>query len=83
MKKSNDLIERARKNRLVPDDLDGGTFTISNVGSFGNVMGTPIILQPQVGILAIGSIRKIPSVIETDKGDEIAIRNKLFLITYI
>ena len=76
---SNDLIDRARKNRLVPDDLDGGTFTISNVGSFGNVMGTPIILQPQVGILAIGSIRKIPSVIETDKGDEIAIRNKLFL----
>ena len=79
VEKSNDLIERARKNRLVPDDLDGGTFTISNVGSFGNVMGTPIILQPQVGILAIGSIRKIPSVIETDKGDEIAIRNKLFL----
>ena len=79
VKKSNDLIDRARKNRLVPDDLDGGTFTISNVGSFGNVMGTPIILQPQVGILAIGSIRKIPSVIETDKGDEIAIRNKLFL----
>ena len=79
VEKSNDLIERARKNRLIPDDLDGGTFTISNVGSFGNVMGTPIILQPQVGILAIGSIRKIPSVIETDKGDEIAIRNKLFL----
>jgi 2-oxoglutarate dehydrogenase E2 component (dihydrolipoamide succinyltransferase) len=79
VEKSNDLINRARKNRLVPDDLDGGTFTISNVGSFGNVMGTPIILQPQVGILAIGSIRKIPSVIETDKGDEIAIRNKLFL----
>ena len=79
VEKSNDLIDRARKNRLVPDDLNGGTFTISNVGSFGNVMGTPIILQPQVGILAIGSIRKIPSVIETDKGDEIAIRNKLFL----
>jgi len=79
VEKSNDLIDRARKNRLVPDDLDSGTFTISNVGSFGNVMGTPIILQPQVGILAIGSIRKIPSVIETDKGDEIAIRNKLFL----
>ena len=79
VKMSNDLIDRARKNRLLPDDLDGGTFTISNVGSFGNVMGTPIILQPQVGILAIGSIRKIPSVIETNKGDEIAIRNKLFL----
>lgn len=79
VEKSNDLINRARNNQLVPDDLDGGTFTISNVGSFGNVMGTPIILQPQVGILAIGSIRKIPSVIETKKGDEIAIRNKLFL----
>ncbi len=79
VKKSSELINKARKNQLSPDDLDGGTFTISNVGSFGNVMGTPIILQPQVGILAIGSIRKIPSVIETDKGDEIAIRNKLFL----
>ncbi len=79
VEKSTDLIKRARENKLSPDDLDGGTFTISNVGSFGNVMGTPIILQPQVGILAIGSIRKIPSVIETDKGDEIAIRNKLFL----
>mgnify|MGYP001346409242 FL=1 len=79
VEKSTDLINRARENKLSPDDLDGGTFTISNVGSFGNVMGTPIILQPQVGILAIGSIRKIPSVIETDKGDEIAIRNKLFL----
>ncbi len=79
VKKSTELINKARKNQLSPDDLDGGTFTISNVGSFGNVMGTPIILQPQVGILAIGSIRKIPSVIETDKGDEIAIRNKLFL----
>ena len=71
VEKSTDLIKRARENKLSPDDLDGGTFTISNVGSFGNVMGTPIILQPQVGILAIGSIRKIPSVIETDKGDEI------------
>ena len=79
VEKSTDLINRARENKLSPDDLDGGTFTISNVGSFGNVMGTPIILQPQVGILAIGSIRKIPSVIETDKGDEIVIRNKLFL----
>ncbi len=77
--KSDELISKARNNKLTHDDLDNGTFTISNVGSFGNVMGTPIILQPQVGILAIGSIRKIPSVIESDKGDEIAIRNKLFL----
>ena len=77
--KSNVLINNARNNNLSPDDLDGGTFTISNVGSFGNIMGTPIILQPQVGILAIGSIRKIPSVIETSKGDEIGIRNKLYL----
>ena len=77
--KSNVLINNARNNNLSPDDLDGGTFTISNVGSFGNIMGTPIILQPQVGILAIGSIRKTPSVIETSKGDEIGIRNKLYL----
>ena len=79
VRKSHDLINKARNNKLSPDDLDGGTFTISNVGSFGNVMGTPIILQPQVGILAIGSIRKIPSVIETKNGDKIEIRNKLYL----
>ena len=79
VKNSHELINKARKNKLSPDDLDGGTFTISNVGSFGNVMGTPIILQPQVGILAIGSIRKIPSVIETKTGDKIEIRNKLYL----
>ena len=79
IKESNDLIKKSKENKLIPDDLDGGTFTISNIGSFGNVMGTPIILQPQVGILAIGSIRKIPAVVETKKGDEIKIRNRVFL----
>jgi len=78
-KRVNDLALRARENKLNPDDLEGGTFTISNVGSFGNVMGTPIIVQPQVGILATGSISKKPSVIETPKGDTIGIRHKMFL----
>ncbi len=75
----NDLATRARENKLKPDDLAGGTYTISNVGTFGNVMGTPIIVQPQVGILAIGAIQKKPAVIETPAGDAIAIRNKMFL----
>ena len=75
----NDLVKRARNNKLKPDDLAGGTFTISNVGTFGNVMGTPIIMQPQVGIIAIGAIQKKPSVIETPQGDAIAIRHKMFL----
>ena len=79
IKESNNLIKKSKENKLSPDDLNGGTFTISNIGSFGNVMGTPIILQPQVGILAIGSIRKIPAVVETKKGDEIKIRNRVFL----
>ena len=79
IKESNNLIKKSKENKLIPDDLDGGTFTISNIGSFGNVMGTPIILQPQVGILAIGSIRKIPAVVETKKGDKIKIRNSVFL----
>ena len=70
-------IFKARENKLNTEDLEGGTFTISNVGSFGNIMGTPIILQPQVGILAIGSIRKLPGV-ET-QGDKIMVRNKIFL----
>ena len=78
-KQVNDLARRARSNQLKPDDLTGGTFTISNVGSFGNVMGTPIILQPQVGILALGAIVKKPSVVETPLGDAIAIRHKMFL----
>ena len=75
----NDLARRARENRLKPDELSGGTYTISNVGSFGNVMGTPIIMQPQVAILAIGAIIKKPAVVETPDGDIIAIRHKMFL----
>jgi 2-oxoglutarate dehydrogenase E2 component (dihydrolipoamide succinyltransferase) len=75
----NDLAKRARENKLKPDELSGGTFTVSNVGSFGNVMGTPIIMQPQVGILALGAIQKKPAVIETPYGDAIAIRHKMFL----
>lgn len=77
--KVNDLAIRARDNKLTPDELSGGTFTVSNVGSFGNVMGTPIIMQPQVGILALGAIVKKPAVIETPNGDAIAIRHKMFL----
>jgi 2-oxoglutarate dehydrogenase E2 component (dihydrolipoamide succinyltransferase) len=79
IKESNILINKARDGKLNPDDLEGGTYTISNVGSFGNVMGTPIIVQPQVGILAIGTIKKMAAVVETKTGDEIQIRNKLFL----
>lgn len=79
VKKVNDLANRARENKLLPDELAGGTYTISNVGSFGNVMGTPIIMQPQVGILALGAIVKKPAVIETPEGDLIGIRHKMFL----
>ena len=75
----NDLATRARENKLKPDELSGGTFTVSNVGSFGNVMGTPIIMQPQVAILALGAVQKKPSVVETPYGDAIAIRHKMFL----
>lgn len=75
----NDLARRARENKLKPDDVTGGTFTVSNVGSFGNVMGTPIIMQPQVAILALGSVQKKPAVVETPYGDSIAIRHKMFL----
>jgi 2-oxoglutarate dehydrogenase E2 component (dihydrolipoamide succinyltransferase) len=78
-KKVNDLAKRARNNQLKPDELSGGTFSISNVGSFGNVMGTPIIMQPQVAILALGAITKKPAVVETPHGDAIAIRHKMFL----
>ena len=74
-----DLADRARNNKLKPDDVQGGTFTITNVGSFGNVMGTPIINQPQVAILAVGVIKKKPAVIETLEGDMIAIRHMMFL----
>lgn len=75
----NDLAKRARENKLKPDDLAGGTFSVSNVGSFGNVMGTPIIMQPQVAILALGAVQKKPAVIETPYGDAIGIRHKMFL----
>jgi 2-oxoglutarate dehydrogenase E2 component (dihydrolipoamide succinyltransferase) len=78
-KSVNDLANRARNNKLSPDEIQGGTFTISNVGTFGNVMGTPIINQPQVAILATGAIRKKPAVIETPQGDVIAIRHFMFL----
>ena len=75
----NDLATRARNNKLQPDEIQGGTFTITNVGTFGNVMGTPIINQPQVAIMAVGAIRKKPAVIETPQGDTIGIRQMMFL----
>lgn len=78
-KSVNELANNARNNKLKPEDIQGGTFTVTNVGSFGNVMGTPIINQPQVAILALGAIRKIPAVIETPHGDFIGIRHKMFL----
>ena len=78
-KKVNDLANRSRTNQLKPDEISGGTYTISNVGTFGNVMGTPIINQPQSGILALGAVRKKPAVIETPEGDLIGIRHMMFL----
>lgn len=75
----NRLANNARNNKLKPEDIQGGTYTVTNVGSFGNVMGTPIINQPQVAILALGAIRKMPAVIETPEGDFIGIRHKMFL----
>ena len=75
----NDLSNRARSNSLKPEEVSDGTYTVTNVGNFGSIMGTPIINQPQVGIIAIGVIRKTPSVIETNKGDFIGIRKKLIL----
>ncbi|HSI70220.1 MAG TPA: dihydrolipoamide acetyltransferase family protein [Gillisia sp.] len=78
-KEVNDLANRARQNKLKPDDIQGGTYTVTNVGTFGSVMGTPIINQPQVAILALGAIRKVPAVIETPEGDFIGIRHKMFL----
>jgi len=75
----NDLAVRAREGKLKPDDTQGGTYTVTNVGTFGSVFGTPIINQPQVGILALGAIRKVPAVIETPEGDFIGIRQKMFL----
>lgn len=79
IKSVNDLATRARQSKLKPDETQGGTFTMTNVGTFGNVMGTPIINQPQVAILAIGIIKKKPAVIETEHGDVIAIRHMMFL----
>ena len=78
-KSVNDLANRARANQLKPDEIQGGTYTVTNVGSFGSVMGTPIINQPQVAILALGAIRKMPAVIETPDGDFIGIRQKMFV----
>lgn len=77
-KSVNSLANRARANKLSPDDIAGGTFTVTNVGSFGNVMGTPIINQPQVAIMAVGVIKKKPAVLETPQGDVIAIRHLMF-----
>ncbi len=73
------LVDRARNNKLQPEDIQGGTFTLTNVGTFGNIMGTPIINQPQVAILAVGVIEKKPAVIETPTGDVMAIRHKMYL----
>lgn len=78
-KSVNDLARRARENKLKPEEIQGGTFTLTNVGTFGNVMGTPIINQPQVAILAVGAIRKKPAVMETAYGDVIAVRHLMFL----
>ena len=78
-KQVNDLANRARANKLKPDEIQGGTYTVTNVGGFGSIMGTPIINQPQVAILALGAIRKMPSVIETPEGDFIGIRQKMFV----
>jgi 2-oxoglutarate dehydrogenase E2 component (dihydrolipoamide succinyltransferase) len=78
-KQVNDLAFRARNNKLKPDEIQDGTYTVTNVGTFGSIMGTPIINQPQVGILALGAIRKVPAVIETSEGDFIGIRYKMFL----
>lgn len=78
-KSVNDLANRARNNKLKPEDIQGGTYTLTNVGTFGNVLGTPIINQPQVAIMAVGAIRKKPAVIETEYGDVIAVRHMMFL----
>lgn len=78
-KRVNDLATRARENKLSPDDIQGGTYTVTNVGTFGSIMGTPIINQPQVGILALGAIRKVPAVIEGPEGDYIGIRYRMYL----
>ena len=78
-KQVNTLADNGRNNKLRPEDIDGGTFTLTNVGTFGSLMGTPIINQPQVAILAVGAIKKRPVVIETPHGDSIAIRHMMYL----
>ena len=78
-KQVNDLANKARNNKLSPDDISGGTYTVTNVGTFGNISGTPIINQPQVAIMAVGAIRKKPVVLETPQGDVIAIRHMMVL----
>ena len=78
-KQVNNLANASRNNKLNPDDTAGGTFTLTNVGTFGSIMGTPIINQPQVAILAVGAIKKRPVVIETEQGDSIAIRHMMYL----
>jgi 2-oxoglutarate dehydrogenase E2 component (dihydrolipoamide succinyltransferase) len=75
----NDLAHRARTQQLKPEEVQGGTFTFTNIGNFGSLTGTPIINQPQVGIVAVGVIRKMPAVIETSQGDSIAIRKKMII----
>ena len=75
----NNLADNARNNRLRPEDTQGGTFTVTNVGTFGSLMGTPIINQPQVAIMAVGAIKKRPVVVETPHGDSIAIRHMMYL----
>lgn len=79
VKQVNDLAKRAKRGKLTPADLEGGTYTVSNVGSFGNLIGTPILVQPQVGILALGAVVKKPAVIETPYGDTLGIRHMMFL----
>jgi 2-oxoglutarate dehydrogenase E2 component (dihydrolipoamide succinyltransferase) len=82
-KKMNELAVAARNNKLGPDDITGGTFTVTNFGTFQNDIGTPIINQPEVAILAVGAVKKKPAVLETDQGDVIAIRHKMWLsLTY-
>jgi 2-oxoglutarate dehydrogenase E2 component (dihydrolipoamide succinyltransferase) len=78
-RKVNDLAKRSREGKLLPDEISGGTYTVTNVGTFGNVLGTPVINQPQVAIMATGAIRKKPAVIETPSGDLIGIRQLMFL----
>ena len=82
-KKVNDLANRARLNKLKPDDIQGGTYTVTNVGTFGSIMGTPIINQPQVGILALGAIRKVPAVVETAEGDFIGITISYVYVAFL